>query len=284
MTCAICGETRRHHARGLCHTCYSRLRLRGELGNSMRRCSQAGCDRAHYGHGMCRPHYRKYAAQPPVHPNQPRMLPTAPLREIVLHRAEAFNAGLAGDIYRTANGFIAKALQMSGTTAGGVPIAGYGAGGASPIYGAPAAAQPGQSARDFAHEAMMPFFQQQGFTVGDHAADRHNEHQNGALDIMVDKCGKCHGEVSPTKGLDLVSPGVLTRLVEVRSTCQGRLLLEEGDDGAAVGFFIDKLDGPVAGCGIQMPFGVPPLTEAERACLDSWANQAVSRVKMGVTP
>lgn len=75
------------------------------------------------------------------------------------------------------------ASQMSGVTAAGIP-AGYGA--ASPIYGAPAAAQPGQSARQFAHEAMLPFFESQGFTVGDHQADKYGEHQNGALDIMVD--------------------------------------------------------------------------------------------------
>jgi hypothetical protein len=52
---------------------------------------------------------------------------------------------------------------------------------AGPV-GAP---QPGESARDFAHRVMMPFWQSQGFTVGDHAADKYGEHQNGALDIMV---------------------------------------------------------------------------------------------------
>ena len=49
----------------------------------------------------------------------------------------------------------------------------------------PGTAQPGQSARNFAHQSMMPFWQSQGLTVGDHAADGHGEHQNGALDIMV---------------------------------------------------------------------------------------------------
>lgn len=43
----------------------------------------------------------------------------------------------------------------------------------------------GQSARDFAHSTMMPYWQSLGFQVGDHAADRFGEHQNGALDIMV---------------------------------------------------------------------------------------------------
>lgn len=43
----------------------------------------------------------------------------------------------------------------------------------------------GGSARQFAHDSMMPYWQDKGFVVGDHAADKHGEHQNGALDIMV---------------------------------------------------------------------------------------------------
>lgn len=43
----------------------------------------------------------------------------------------------------------------------------------------------GGSARQFAHDKMMPFWQSQGFEVGDHPADKYGEHQNGALDIMV---------------------------------------------------------------------------------------------------
>ena len=47
------------------------------------------------------------------------------------------------------------------------------------------APNPGESARDFAHRVMKPYFESQGLTVGDHAADQYGEHQNGALDIMV---------------------------------------------------------------------------------------------------
>ena len=43
----------------------------------------------------------------------------------------------------------------------------------------------GRSNRDFAHQAMMPFWESRGFTVGDHGADKKGEHQNGALDVMV---------------------------------------------------------------------------------------------------
>ncbi|WP_318623212.1 hypothetical protein [Mycolicibacterium sp. D5.8-2] len=46
-------------------------------------------------------------------------------------------------------------------------------------------AVPGQSARDFAHTSMLPYWEGQGLTVGDHEADQYGEHQNGALDIMV---------------------------------------------------------------------------------------------------
>jgi len=55
----------------------------------------------------------------------------------------------------------------------------------TPVTAPSFAAQPGESARDFAHRAMMPFWQSQGLEVGDHGADQHGEHQNGALDIMV---------------------------------------------------------------------------------------------------
>ncbi|HOW92886.1 MAG TPA: phage tail tape measure protein [Mycolicibacterium fallax] len=48
-----------------------------------------------------------------------------------------------------------------------------------------AAALPGESPREFAHRVMMPFWQSQGLEVGDHAADKYGEHQNGALDVMV---------------------------------------------------------------------------------------------------
>lgn len=49
----------------------------------------------------------------------------------------------------------------------------------------PGSASKGESARDFAHRVMMPYWQNLGLTVGDHAADGYGEHQNGALDIMV---------------------------------------------------------------------------------------------------
>ncbi len=101
-----------------------------------------------------------------------------------------------------------------------------------------------------------------------------------ALAIMSAKCGLCHGEVSPTKGLDLVSPGISRRLVGVRSACNNRDFLEVGA-GAARGYFLEKLYGAVEGCGEIMPFAAPPLSPDELACLVDWAGLAVAR---GVEP
>lgn len=60
------------------------------------------------------------------------------------------------------------------------PGLGVSSGGGSPFIAAP-----GMNARDFADSVMKPYWESQGLTVGDHGADSHGEHQNGALDIMV---------------------------------------------------------------------------------------------------
>ncbi|WP_197908751.1 tape measure protein [Mycolicibacterium boenickei] len=75
---------------------------------------------------------------------------------------------------------------VSGLSGGSVAGAmSYPAAASGMPFGPSGMAKPGESARDFAHRVMMPFWKQQGLTVGDHAADYAGEHQNGALDIMV---------------------------------------------------------------------------------------------------
>ena len=102
-----------------------------------------------------------------------------------------------------------------------------------------------------------------------------------ALTIMAQRCGTCHGERTPTKGLDLVTAGVVGRLVGVKSTCSGRPFLDPNAAGSSASYFIEKLDGPVAGCGGQMPFGAAALTPDERACLEEWADRAIARGQVG---
>lgn len=104
-----------------------------------------------------------------------------------------------------------------------------------------------------------------------------------ALALLANRCGNCHGSRSPAKDLDLVTAGAGARLVGIKSSCASRPLLDPPSEGAlggaATGHFIDKLDGPVAGCGAQMPYGTPALTPGERDCLVEWSTQAVARAK-----
>ena len=97
-----------------------------------------------------------------------------------------------------------------------------------------------------------------------------------ALAILAQRCGACHGERTPTKGLDLISPGVGKRLVGVQSSCMGRPFLAS-NEAAGESLFVIKMDGPVAGCGGQMPFGAAPLSPEERACLVDWSEKAIAR-------
>lgn len=97
-----------------------------------------------------------------------------------------------------------------------------------------------------------------------------------ALALLADKCGGCHSGEDAPKGLDLVSAGVAGRLVGVKSSCQGRWLLDPAAAGA--GHFIDKLGDAVPGCGQQMPYRLGGLTSGERICLETWARAAIRRV------
>jgi hypothetical protein len=102
-----------------------------------------------------------------------------------------------------------------------------------------------------------------------------------ALSILVQRCGSCHGARTPTKGLDVASAGVVARLVGVKSACNGRPFLDPAAPSSASSYFIQKLDGAVAGCGVQMPFGAPALNRDERACLEEWADSAIARGQVG---
>lgn len=91
---------------------------------------------------------------------------------------QATGSGLVGVL--AANGAFGPQYTVAGQLAQGSSSASYSRG-----MPAAAAALPGESARDFAHRVMMPYWESQGLTVGDHQADQFGEHQNGALDIMV---------------------------------------------------------------------------------------------------
>jgi hypothetical protein len=105
-----------------------------------------------------------------------------------------------------------------------------------------------------------------------------------AIGLIAKRCGGCHGDRAPTKGLDLVTPGLADRLVGIKSTCPNKQLLDAPPAGTTLqgeptGHFLAKLEGPVEGCGAQMPYGTPALTPSEFDCIVEWAARAVARGK-----
>jgi hypothetical protein len=86
--------------------------------------------------------------------------------------------------------------------------------------------------------------------------------------LLQPKCGTCHGSAAKAGGLDLITPGVKARLVDVPSTiCRDRALVTMTPQVG--GHFFDKLEGAV--CGDRMPAGgLPGLSAAEVLCLKAW--------------
>ena len=100
--------------------------------------------------------------------------------------------------------------------------------------------------------------------------------------VFKNKCGGCHGATAPTKNLDLVTTGLAMRTVSVVSTCNNKPLISTTlVGGQAVGHLLDKLAGPVTGCGVQMPAGGTPLSAVEMACVQEWALTAVQNANGG---
>ena len=157
-------------------------------------------------------------------------------------------------------------LQGGGIGGSQVPSGGLGGSpGSTPsgTGGAPADSDAGTGAADVPPQASCPT----GFDV---------------LAMFKDRCGGCHGAAAPTKNLDLVTAGLGARTVGVVSTCNKKPLISSSLAGAlASGHLLDKLAGPVTGCGVQMPAGGTPLSAAEMACVQEWALAAIQTANGG---
>ncbi|HEY7372209.1 MAG TPA: hypothetical protein VIF57_08635 [Polyangia bacterium] len=97
---------------------------------------------------------------------------------------------------------------------------------------------------------------------------------------MAKGCGSeaaCHGANAMESGLDLVSPGVIGRLLDKTPTAASSVscgastmpYLISGTD-PAMGLMIDKLNSAPS-CGSPMPFPVGNLPATQRTCLLEWA-------------
>lgn len=90
--------------------------------------------------------------------------------------------------------------------------------------------------------------------------------------LFLEKCGSsiCHGGQSsaPAAMLDLTSPGIAERLVNVPAEeCEGLVRIDPHDPDNS--FLLGKIIEPPAGCGDRMPL-VGLLSPNEIACVRAW--------------
>jgi hypothetical protein len=88
--------------------------------------------------------------------------------------------------------------------------------------------------------------------------------------ILQPSCGTtgCHGSSAPAMGLDLVSAGLESRLVDVSSNGCGQILVTPGDPGSS--YLVQKLTQSAPTCGDPMPLGGQRLPQQQLSCIDAW--------------
>ncbi|MGB5809483.1 MAG: hypothetical protein WBG86_03070 [Polyangiales bacterium] len=91
-------------------------------------------------------------------------------------------------------------------------------------------------------------------------------------EVFLDSCGTsvCHDADAPASGLDLVSPNVEARTVEVNSTvpsCSSEVLVIVGDPDES--YLMKKIMNAPGICGGQMPIGTI-LDEADTQVIRDW--------------
>lgn len=105
-------------------------------------------------------------------------------------------------------------------------------------------------------------------------------------ELFQGSCGGagCHGATDPAADLDLVSPNVESRLVNVSSIavgCEDRELVMPGD--AEASYLLAKVDGDVDICGSRMPFG-RTLDPRDIDCIRLWVEDLSDGPGDGGTP
>jgi len=92
-------------------------------------------------------------------------------------------------------------------------------------------------------------------------------------------CGQalCHSAKAPQEMLDLVSPGVATRLVNVAATempGSGLLLINSANPPESV--IVTKLQASTLPYGALMPFGGAALSSDQVACVAAWVDSVIA--------
>jgi hypothetical protein len=102
--------------------------------------------------------------------------------------------------------------------------------------------------------------------------------------ILQATCGAvgCHNPTSPAEGLDLASPGVASRLVNVPGTedpALGLRLIDSVHPQQSI--ILTKLRTSTVPYGAQMPLEGTPLTDNQVSCVAAWIASVVATVDAG---
>lgn len=90
-------------------------------------------------------------------------------------------------------------------------------------------------------------------------------------EIFAPNCASsgCHGAQAPAAGLDLVSPGLASRVAHLDALgCAGHPLVVPGDPASS--FLVDKIANDMPACGVRMPVGRPALSAEDTECVRRW--------------
>jgi hypothetical protein len=167
----------------------------------------------------------------------------------------------------TAGTLAAGAGGVTGTSAAGA--AGRGAAGTA------AASDGGTAGADAAVACVVP----DDVIVTDDDADGGVDPscQSVTRTIIAESCigGICHHSgkfQAPAGGLDLMSPCVADRLINVTSRCQGLLLIDPAQP--AKSFLLNKLEAETPLCGESMPW-TGHLPPDQVRCMNAWVHALV---------
>lgn len=153
------------------------------------------------------------------------------------------------------------------------PLPGAAAGG-SPASNAGRTATGGGGSGSQARECSIP--NELEVLASDTDGGTLDDCQNVPRKLIANDCngGICHDSNGPAGGLDLMAPCLAERLVDVKSRCDGSLLLDTADPTRS--FLSDKLNNLKPRCGYSMP-DQGHLPPDKLRCMNAWI-AAVIRV------
>jgi hypothetical protein len=98
--------------------------------------------------------------------------------------------------------------------------------------------------------------------------------KNDVLPVLTSNCVVCHQGSSPPGNLNLEPANAFNDLVNAPSIQSSLMLVDPGAPDKS--YLMNKLNGTqtdVGGSGVQMPYGAPPLSQAQIATISRWISE-----------